>query len=268
MRRIMLLSACLLSILPLRAADKLKAEDVVARHLASIGTPEARAAARTRVGEGKAEMRELVRGSSSLQGSSLIVCDGRRLKIVMKFPGSSSYPGEQWAFDGEKVMVAMTAPGARSSIGEFLYRYPEIMREGLLGGSLLETWPLLDLQGRQPKLSYDGLKKIDGRELHQLSYKPRKGGSDMEIRLFFEPETFRHVKTMYKLEVGSGIGADVGRHVDEVRYFLEENFSDFQTVDGLTLPTQWGIRYEIQPARGAVLGWNMKIEKVQHNAEL
>lgn len=277
MRRLMVVLALFSTFA--HAADKLKLDDVIARHLASIGTPEARAAAKTRLGAGKAQMQEVVRGSSSLSGTASLASDNRRIKIAMQFPGSPQYPGEQWVFDGDKTLVALTAPGARSSIGNFVFNYPELMREGLLGGSIFTSWSLLDLSGRQPRLKYDGLKKIDGRELHQVSYTPRKGGSGMEIRLFFDPETFRHVKTSYVLEQGSGmktstdargnvLGADELAHADHVRYFLEENFADFQTVDGITLPTSWTIRYEIQPSSSAVLQWTVKVEQVKHNEQL
>ena len=268
---------CALAV-PAHAADKLKVEDVIARHLASIGTPEARAAAKTRLAAGKAEMREVVNGSSSLSGTAILAADDRRLKIAMAFPGASQYPGEQWVFDGKNAAVAETAPGARSSIGNFVHRYPELLREGLLGGSMLTSWSLLDLNARVPKLKYDGLKKIGGRDLHQVSYTPRKGG-DLQIRLFFDPETFRHVKTTYTRELGAGledlkdsrgnvVGADVTQHQAEVRYVIEETFSDFQTVDGLTLPTSWTMTYDYQPSSAPVLQWSIKLEQFKHNEQL
>ncbi len=261
--------AAYLLVLPARGKDaKLKAEEVVAKHLEAIGTSEARAAAKTRAVEGAAENRQVVGGSTTLKGSAGLYCDGRKLKIVMKFPGVPAYPGEQWLFDGNQAMVAMTAPGARSEIGNFLFNYQEVLREGLLGGTLSTAWPLLDVASRQAKLSYQGLKKVDGRELHQLTYQPKKGGSNLEIRLYFEPETFRHVRTVYYLNLGGGIGSDVGQHVDEIRYTLVETFSDFQTLDGLTLPSRWTLQFEIQPSRRGMMEWSMKMERMKHNIEM
>jgi hypothetical protein len=249
------------------AADKLKLDDVIAKHLASIGTPEARAAAKTRLAEGKADMQEVVRGSSALHGNASVACDNRRVKIAMQFPGASQYPGEQWVFDGNQAQVAQTAPGARSSIGNFVYQHPELLREGLLGGSTFLSWSLLDLDARQPRLKYEGLKKINGRELHQLSYTPKKG-SALQVRLFFDPETFHHVKTIYTFEVGAGLGAGAIDHPDEVRHTLEENFDNFQTVDGLTLPASWNLRYEVTPSASAVLEWSIKLDRFKHNEQL
>lgn len=280
MRRHLAVASIVLALLASSsAADKLKLDDVIARHLASIGTPEARAAAKTRLAEGRAEMQEVVRGSSSLKGSASLASDSRRVKIAMQFPGSSQYPGEQWVFDGNQTQVALTAPGARSEIGNFVFHYPEVLREGLLGGAAFTSWSLLDLDGRHPRLKYDGLKKINGRELHQVTYSPRKGASGIQTRLFFDPETFRHVKTTYTLELGAGLesqrdrqgnvtGADATQHQDEIRYLLEENFADFQTIDGVTLPTSWNIRYEVQPSSSAVLEWTIKLERFKHNEPL
>src|SRR5690349_7051650 len=107
------------------AADKLKPEDVIAKHVVSIGTPEARAAAKTRILSGNVEMKEVVGGSSIQRGTASFACDDRRIKVDMKFPGSSLYPfGEQWLFDGKQPQVAFTASGTRSVLGSVLYHYP------------------------------------------------------------------------------------------------------------------------------------------------
>ena len=261
------------------AADKLKVEDVLAKHLASIGTPEARAAAKTRLADGKAQMQEVVGGSSSLSGTANLASDDRRIKIAMAFPGVTNYPGEQWVFDGKNTGVAETGPGARSSIGGFIHRYPELLREGLLGGSALTSWSLLDLNARQPRLKYDGLKKVEGRELHQVSYTPRKGASGLQIRLFFEPDTFHHVQTTYTMELGAGmsemkdargnvVGVDNTQHQAEVRYVVTESFGDFQTVDGLTLPSSWSITYDYQPSTANIMKWSIKLDHFKHNEQL
>jgi len=47
----------------------------------------------------------------------------------------------------------------RSQLGQFLYQYDEIVKEGLLEGYSPQPWPLLDLKARRPKLNYRGLKK-------------------------------------------------------------------------------------------------------------
>jgi hypothetical protein len=250
------------------AADKLKVEDVLAQHLASIGTPEARAAAKTRLLTGNVEMQEVVGGSSVQRGTVSFACDDRRIKVDMKFPGSVLYPfGEQWLFDGKQAQVAFTASGTRSVLGAVLYHYSDALREGLLGGSMCTSWSLLDAKVRNARLKYTGLKKIAGRDLHEVTYSPR-GGSGSEIRLFFEPETFRHVKTKYLMVVPAGATDTWTSHTEDTRYMIDEDFSGFKTADGLSLPSLWTIHVEVQPNKTSVLEWRMAIDKLQNNAEL
>ena len=71
--------------------------------------------------------------------------------------------------------VTQFRPGRHNLLEQFFAEYDEIVREGLLGGTLSESWPLLALQQRNPKLEYAGLKKIDGRQAHAIKYTPRKG---------------------------------------------------------------------------------------------
>jgi hypothetical protein len=267
MRRYLALLIAVLAPLT-HSADKLKVEDVIAKHLASIGTPEARAAAGTRLLTGNVEMKEVVGGSSTQRGTASFACDARRIKVDMKFPGSSLYPfGEQWLFNGKQPQVAFTASGTRSVLGSVLYHYPDALREGLLGGSMCTSWAFLDPKVRDAKLRYNGLKKVDGRELHELSYSPRNG-TGMTIRLFFDPETFRHVKTKYLMVVPAGASDAAAVHTEDVRYMIDEDFADFQTADGLTLPSLWTIHVEVQPNKTSVLEWRIKMDKLQNNAEL
>jgi hypothetical protein len=67
----------------------------------------------------------------------------------------------------------------RSSFGEFVHSQDQIVREGLLGGSLTTAWALLNLDHNQPKLSYEGLKKVDGRQLHDLRYRCKRNDDDI-----------------------------------------------------------------------------------------
>ena len=53
------------------------------------------------------------------------------------------------------------------------------------------------MANKKAKLSLEGTKKIDGKENYVLSYSP-KGGSDVDINLYFDKETFRHTRTEYK----------------------------------------------------------------------
>jgi len=231
----------LLQALPASAAD-MKPEDLIAKHLDSIGTADARAAAKSRVVQGKLVFRILVGGGGTVAGSWGRVSEGSKSNFVMRF-GIGTYRGEQFVFDENKTYIAAdTGSQRRSRFGEFVHSQDYILREGLVGGELSTGWALQTLDKNQPHLTYAGLKKIDGRQLCDLEYRSRKS-SDMKINLYFERETYRHVKTTYAMSFSANMGTTVtnsGQQQD-VRYTIEERFADFKTQDGITLPSSYSI---------------------------
>src|ERR1700693_3670190 len=197
---------------PLYGGDAMKPEELVARHLDSLGSKEARAAAKTRVVQGAAVYRILVGGGGLAEGKTGMVSDGRKLRFMMKF--QTDYRGETFVCDGETVYVAFSNSNqSRSPLASFVTTYDVIVRDGLLGGVLSTGCALSNTADRQPKLVYEGLKKVDGRQVHQLRYQPRKH-SDAEILLYFDAETFRHIKTVYSISLGSLPGSTVVESVN------------------------------------------------------
>jgi hypothetical protein len=252
-----------------QAAD-LKPEDIIARHLDSIGSAEARVA-KSRVEQGTASFRVLVGGAGELTGKSGIVSEGHKLQLLISFP-NQPYHGERFICDGQRVSVASsTSQQTRSSFAEFVRTQDAILREGLLTGTLSTAWPLLDLDQRKPKLSYEGLKKIDGRPLHDIQYHPKKS-SDLQIHLYFDPETFRHVETVYELSFSPNVGATITESAQqkENRYQITEKFSDFKTTDGLTLPTHYDLQFsrELQDGTTSLWDWNLTFDQVSNNVGL
>ncbi len=261
---------------PLNAANKLKPEELVAKNLDSIGSATAREAAKSRLVRGTAHMQIISGGAGVLDGDIQVSSQGDQERIEFKFP-NPNYPGENFSFDGNKVVIGQIRPGVRSKVGTFLDNQTQIVREGLLGGELSTAWPLFNLQTKDPKLSSDGLKKIDGRELYQLGYRPRKG-SDVEIRLYFDPETFHHVMTVYQLTIGARMGSSeiANAQQQETRIRLEERFDDFKTENGLTLPTKWTMRFTSEGGinSGAlsqstsIVQWDMVLQRFEDKAEV
>jgi hypothetical protein len=259
---------------------------VLQRHLTSLGTPEVRSAAKTRVIEGKAIYRILVSGSGSIEGKAVMVSEGRKFQLLLKV-NASQYRGERFTCDGEKTFTAGTyADKSRSEFGEFLRAEDLPLRTGLLGGVLTTSWPLLDMESRKDTLRYEGLKSIDNRNLHALSFHPKKS-TDMTITLYFEPETFRHVMTVYKARVHAGIGGpspDSGLSApglaggsevasarqQETRYLIEERFSDFQATEGLMLPSHYDLRFqeELQSGFTKLVEWDVSTTRVLSNVTL
>ena len=276
------------------AAD-MKAEDVVVKHLDSIGTEQARAAVKSRVMEGTVDYRILVGGAGNLDGKSVLVSQDDKLQFMMKL-NNNLYKGEQFIFDGSNYQITRTtANQGRSAFGEFVQVQDVVLKEGLLGGALSTAWPLYDLKERKAKLSYAGLKKVDGNDAIELRYSPKKSTS-VDISLFFDPQTFRHIETVYTVRVrvqlgnvdaqianaqpsatgdagpiGPPTGGVVGvtsetvtARQQETRYRLEERFGDFKTADGLTLPTKYTIHYtqELGNGRTTVSEWTITANQI------
>jgi hypothetical protein len=282
-----ILTLCL-SLPGLLAEDvKLKVEDIVARHLASIGTPEARAAVQSRVVSGTVRMVPHLHGGGQLSGKINILSEGRKLRYEMNFV-ALDYPGAQLSFDGEKIFVGQVRPGEHSTLSEFVYDNEVILKEGLLGGTLSTAWPLLDLTVRQAKLSYTGLKRIEGKQLHEVQYWAKKGGKDIQVYHYFDPESFRHVRTQYRLAQSAGVPAiiygapapvgpvQIGETTSygETICTLTEQFDNFKRVNGLMLPQMYMLKFiwqrlNFRERSGTVmLEWNATLSQIAHNHQI
>lgn len=114
----------------------------------------------------------------------------------------------------------------------------------------------------------------------------------MDIHMYFDPETYRHVQTVYTITLASGLGGSVPSMSDmvglttqagqsgsdptrsskqqQIRYTLEERFSDFNTTDGITLPTHYNIHFtqEAQDGKTTVYEWDVMANEVSENMSL
>jgi len=249
---------------------KLKVEDIVAQHLASIGTPEARAAVQNLIVGGTVQMVSHLGSGGQLSGKITIISEGWKLRHEMSF-GAVNYPGDLFTFDGNKAFISQVQPGERSILAAFVYDNDVMIKEGLLGGTLSVAWPLLDLQARQAKLNYDGLKTIEGKQLHEVQYRAKKGGGDVKVHLYFDPENFRHVLTRYRLVKPAAIGATIGQSssMEDTIYTLVEQFDNFQGIYGLDLPQMYTLKYTIEgQGRTVMLDWNATFSQIMQNQQL
>jgi hypothetical protein len=257
----------------LHAADAVpKADELLAKHLEAIGPADARSAVRTRVAQGSAVYRLVVGGGGRTEGKTGLVSEGRKLRFMMKFPEGGDYKGENIVFNGNAVGMAFsTANQSRSPFSYFVAAQDIIIKDGLFGGVLSTAWPLLNLPDRKAKLTVEGLKRVDGRQVYQVDYEPAKH-TDIHIVLYFDAETFRHVRTVYSLSLGNNVGADVtlSAKLQPERSTLEEQFSDFKTVDGLTLPSHWNIQFTRELPNGSttVVEWDLTEDQVRNNIGL
>jgi len=275
-------------------------DELVAQHLDSIASAQNRAALKSRAVQGPVEFKILVGGAGTLDGKAVLVSEGKKFQFMMKLQ-NIDYRGEQFIFNGDKDSVAFsTATQSRSAFGTFMFVQDAAIREGLWGGELSTAWPLLNLGERKAKLDFGGLKKIDGQDLYEVRYRPHKS-SDLDIKLYFDPQTGHHVRTVYSyssstsfanlapssavgLQSSSGKGGGFSEGSQGVggtaetaaarqfpnRYRLEEKFTDFKTVDGVTLPTHYDIQFsqELQNGKTTLSDWDMKGLEVLNNVSL
>jgi outer membrane lipoprotein-sorting protein len=262
--------AILLMTLPFRslAGDKLKPEEVVARHLESIGTAEARRAVRTQIVGGTVVATFSSPSTGQFKGRAVIASEGSKNLLAMEF-NTPNYSGENISFDGESVSIGYARAGVRSNLGDLVTTYKTIIKNGLVGGELSQAWPLFDLAEKKHKLEYRGTKKISGKTVHELGFTPR-GGSEMEINLYFDSETFQHVRTQYTHVVVPQIGASVDASASQrtIRYKMIEDFSDFKKEGELTLPHGYKITLELDtriPFRG---NWDLTLNQFAFNQNI
>jgi len=250
-------------------ADKIKPEEVVARHLESIGTARARAAVTTRIIAGTSQVIIRTTPPGQAIGKAVLASEGVKSLFGMSFP-SPVYPREQLAFNGNAFMAAFSTPGARSGLGSFLMLHDIIFKQGLMCGTLTTAWPLLDLESHHAQLEYAGTKKLNDELLYELKYLPR-GNSDLKVTLFFEQETFRHVRTEYERTVSAPMGKVEYTNVQEreARYKMVEEFSLFKPEGEIMLPHIYRIMLSIDTVNGTyVAEWTIKLTQFEFNQKI
>jgi hypothetical protein len=240
------------------AMQKMKPEELVDKHLASIGSPEARAAAHNRVVKGSADVVFNPGPRNATSGNAAFISDGKSVRLGWIF-AALNYPGEDFAFDGENVGVGFVRPGVRSLLSQFMLSNDFLIKEGFLGGALTTAWALLDVPGRKAKIEYNGLKKKAGKEYHEIRYLARKGGGDVRVFMYFDPQTFHHMQTQYTL-------IQMGQK--EKRYYITEEFDKFVVADGLTLPTSYKMNFTIEEDSSTMLDWTVKVDQILHNQQI
>lgn len=247
------------SLAPAVNAQKISALELIAKHLESIGTKEKRNELKNRFLFTDVQM--VIKGTpTQLNGRGLVLSEGEKNLWGINF-ASNDYPQERFGFDGKDTKVGFSRPGTRSTLGGFIYSYPELLDQSILGGGLLSSWALSDANIKNAKVSTDGTKKIDGKETYVLSYMP-KGGSDLTIKMYFDQKNFRHLRTEYNRVVaarqGGGIDNSAGQSAD--RYRLIENFSNYEDMGGLMLPRTYKLSYAYTGSSSVQLAANANRE--------
>ena len=249
--------------------DKLKLEELIARHLESIGPAEKRAAITSRIIAGTSLVMFRTPPPQQAAGRAVLASEGIKNLIGMSFQ-SPVYPREEMGFNGTSFIAAYATPGVRSALGNFLMTHELIFKQGLMGGTLSSSWPLLDLSSRNARLEYAGTKEVNYYTLHELRYLPR-GGSNMHISVFLDSEKFRHLRTEYEHVIPAPMGSREYTNVEEreIRYKMIEEFSDFKQESGLTLPHTYKIKLSVDSKGGTFLAdWMITLTQFTFNEKI
>jgi len=249
---------------------KITAAELVARHLEAIGTPEARAAIRSRAFNGTVRVTFRIGNHGQHDGSFSLISEGNKVRLGMRFD-STEYAGEQLAFDGKDSSTGFIRPRVRSTLGTVFYQYDHLLREGFLGGSSSLAWPLLEVDERQPMLEYEGLKDVEGVELHQLKYRAKRGDQGFTVSLFFDPQTFHHVRSRYRLKIGHLIGPTdlISARQQPTFVTILEDFGDYRTIDGIALAHTYKMSLDINRKDNSIMTeWVAEVKQVFHNRNL
>jgi len=258
-------------------ADNPSPEQLIAEHLKSIGDPAKLSQVKSITFTGNATVNFLLgmSGYQNQRGTSTLISQGPKMCIIMNFPDVNNYPGEHFAYDGKTVTVANFRLGQMSPIADFINSYNKIVKNGILGGVLSNAWPLLDTKRNKATMKV-GKAKVDGVDLYELEYRPKDFHGDMKIRLYFDPETYRHVLTEYKVKTSNdvtmgfnpppGTEMGIGLTASDTYYVLTEKFGDFRKVGDLTLPHIYTLDYNISYIGSIAMGgftanWTMEALK-------
>jgi hypothetical protein len=249
-----------------QAKNKLTIEEVLAKHLESIGSAQHRKAVTTRIISGGSFVVFRTAPTGQASGKAVLASDGPKNLIGMSFY-SPVYPREQFSYNGTNSNAAFVTPGVRSSLGSFLTIYDFILKNGLMGGTLSSAWPLLDLSVQKARVEYVGLRKVKDQLLHELKYQPR-GGSDCEVTIFLDERTYEHVRTEYSRIIPAPIGDRSYGNVTtrESRYKLVEEFSVFKVEGGLNLPHLYRFEFSADTQNGTFLAeWTAALTQFMFN---
>ena len=251
------------------SAQNMKPEDIIAKHLTSIGSKGDRDALKSVMALGASEFESnvpVVKGG----GKAVVVSNPNNLFFIISL-NSKEYPFEKIGYFDGKTSLPFSTAGARSLLGAFLSDHQMMLSEGLFGGVMSMRWPLWDIQKSRPKLGGGGTKKVNDRKAYVIDYNPSSGGSpEFTIKLYFDAENFNHIRTEYRYEVQptDATFGQQNRRASGVA-ILSETFSDFKTVEGITLPHMMKAELSNNGTSGMYKNiWGVKVVEYRLNQPL
>lgn len=257
--------------------QKITSEELIGKHLNAIGAEPIRAGVKSLMIVGTGTQRFTSTADAPVDGRIVIASEAIKLYLGMNM-NSTQYPGQQFKFDGKKFDVAITTTAGRDFFGNFIQDNASLLRSGVFGGVLSTGWLISNYSSEKGKLSVGGTSKINGRDSIEMEFTP-KGGSDLSIKLFFDAETYRHVRTEYRRITSAPQGimsrgmnnrtADNSGKQNETRLTVTEDFEEFKSKLGLMLPHSYKLTYSKFGSQGTFESkWNFTFSDVIVNPKL
>lgn len=250
------------------AGQDLKPEEVVARHLDSLGKKEARETLKTLMAVGQSEFESRVPAIKG-GGRAVVVSDPSNLFFVLSL-NSKEYPFEKIGFFNGKQSLPFVTPGGRSLLGTFIAEHEKVLSGGLFNGSMSLNWALLHVEKMKPIMKSGGTKNIDGRRVHVINYFTSGGSSEFTIKLYFDGETFHHVRSEYRREIRAKTPVfGVANQISNSTLELTEYFADFRVVENVTLPFSYRVEFSSNSGSSTYQSsWGIKVEQYVLNQKL
>lgn len=253
----------------IRSQERMKAAGIIAKHLDSIGPREKRSGVKNMVANGQIEF-TVIRSpvfnkGVTASGQMISISEGNKLYWGAKFD-SGDYPFDEVVFDGSRLNTAFIQPGKHSMLGYFL-ESNNIVREGLFGGPMTSAWYSSEWRGRMDQVDGKGTKKIDGRETYAVGL---AGTGHLAVRLYFDAETFRLVRSEYIRSVPPPLTTDPRASISqrETIHKFTEQFGDYKDAGGVVLPHSYQANLLIDGNTTNELQWKVKVASYEFNKKI
>jgi len=245
---------------------KLTADQIIAKHLASVGDAAAISAVKSRILVGVGEFTARAQGGK-VGGPAQLASDGNKFLLALIF-NANNYPYEKIGYDGKDLTTSILPSGAFSPLSNFLKSNKFVLRYGLFGGVLSENWPLFRTD-KDLKFEAAGVSKLGDRSVYKIKVSG-SGTGDAVISLFFDVENFHHVRTEYFYRVSQVTSPNpnsptIGGTAPS-DYTLTEDFSNFTKVESLVLPLTYVVEYT--SSAGRPFTWTANFTQAYNNQPL
>jgi hypothetical protein len=256
-------------------SKKLSPQEIISKHLASIGSAEILTASKRRMVIAGSEF--IIRSNAAkATGRAVLASDGENMALFSTF-NMSDYKMERIGNFSNKIEIPFVIPGRRSPLGSWLTAYDRTLDDRVFGGSIFSTWLFYGPEGAWGEIETEGKKKVGDRDAWVIRYSPKKGlKGGSYVRLYFDAENFHHLRTVYRQgETESGFydtgtrgsnrgntGRDWDASMANNGSILTEDFSDYHEDAGLVLPHQYSINLKIDSSSGtAEYDWKFHVEE-------